>query len=261
MLVTATNALVRVLLAPVCAACGDVLDRPLDGPVCAACWRAVPRARAALVRALRRCAAVRRSRARGARAAGGGRRPFDVARSAGRYDGSLRRIIHAFKYERPPAAGGAAGRADARGRRRPAGWRRRGRPVPLHPWRALRRGFNQADDLARHSACRSGGSFAGVGTARRRPACRPRSATPTCARPSRCRWRHAWLGGPDSRLRDRVVVLVDDVMTTGATLDACARVLLDAGVRSVRALTAARAVAAPPHPPPPPRHPSASPRR
>jgi predicted amidophosphoribosyltransferase len=37
-------------------------------------------------------------------------------------------------------------------------------------------------------------------------------------------------------------VLIDDVMTTGATLDACAKVLLQAGARDVRALTVARAV-------------------
>jgi predicted amidophosphoribosyltransferase len=43
-----------------------------------------------------------------------------------------------------------------------------------------------------------------------------------------------------SRLRGRMVVLVDDVRTTGATLDACARVLLEGGVAEVRALTAAR---------------------
>jgi predicted amidophosphoribosyltransferase len=43
-------------------------------------------------------------------------------------------------------------------------------------------------------------------------------------------------------LEGRVLVLVDDVMTTAATLDACARVLKQAGAREVRALTLARAL-------------------
>lgn len=57
-----------------------------------------------------------------------------------------------------------------------------------------------------------------------------------------------------NRLRHKTVVLIDDVMTTGATLDACSRVLLDAGVSAVRALTVARAVAPEPQSPPQPPH-------
>jgi len=46
---------------------------------------------------------------------------------------------------------------------------------------------------------------------------------------------------PDVAVKGRTIVLVDDVSTTGATLTACARQLLDAGAAEVRALTAARA--------------------
>ena len=74
----------------------------------------------------------------------------DASRAAGEYEGALREIIHAFKYggrrslARPLAALMQAEGADVL----------RGVdcvvPVPLHPWRRLRRGFNQAVELARH---------------------------------------------------------------------------------------------------------------
>jgi predicted amidophosphoribosyltransferase len=52
----------------------------------------------------------------------------------------------------------------------------------------------------------------------------------------------AWKKSKFVPIEFRTVLLVDDVVTTGATLNECARVLLDAGVREVRALTAARAL-------------------
>jgi predicted amidophosphoribosyltransferase len=123
-------------------------------------------------------------------------------------------------------------------------------PVPLHPWRALQRGFNQADDLARAlgppvwrvlARTRHGPPQAGLPAARRhanvRAAYALRGPGPLPGGGA------VWLDALAARrLRNRVVVLVDDVMTTGATLDACGRVLAAAGVRSVRALTVARAV-------------------
>lgn len=246
MLVTATNSLVRLLLAPECAACGLELDRPLAGPVCAWCWRGVSR--------ITPPTCVRCGDALASGIAGPlctrcreGPRGVAIARSAGRYDGSLRKIIHAFKYEGRRVLAAPLARL-----MRDAGADLLASadavvPVPLHPWRAMRRGFNQADDLARHLELP-------VWRALRR--CRhgpPQAGLPAAARHANVHAAYALGIGAFARprLRNRVVVLIDDVMTTGATVEACARVLVAAGVRSVGVLTAARAMAGSPDPPPP----------
>ncbi len=153
--------------------------------------------------------------------------------SAGRYEGALRDVIHAFKYE---------------GRRslaHPLGtlMRDAGRsvldgcdcvvPVPLHVWRRLHRGFNQARDLARQL------DRPVVDALWRVRATRPQMALPADAR--RTNLRNALFVSPFISVEDRVVVLVDDVRTTGETLDVCARALARAGARDVRALTVALA--------------------
>ena len=104
-------------------------------------------------------------------------------------------------------------------------------PVPLHPWRRLRRGFNQARDLAQDL------DRPVVDALWRVRATRPQMSLSGAAR--RMNLRGAFVASPFVDLNDRVVVLVDDVRTTGTTLDRCAKVLRRAGAREVRALTIA----------------------
>ena len=248
----AANLLIRTILAPACAACHDLLDQPLHSPVCARCWQSVHAIAPPLCV---RCGdALPSWRAPGPYCVRCRRRPpdIDLARSAGRYEGALREILHVFKYEkRRPLARPLARLMREAGRDVLAG-ADAVVPVPLHPRRALSRGFNQADDLARELGLpvwrvlrrvRHGPPQAGLPAARRagnvREAFRLRALT--------------GMRRTRSLLRNRSVVLVDDVMTTGATLEACSRALRMGGVRAVRALTVARAVATPLVRPPPPR--------
>jgi ComF family protein len=110
-------------------------------------------------------------------------------------------------------------------------------PVPLHPVRLRQRGFNQAADLALHLG------LPVVHALRRVRRTQSQTALPAAQRHRNVRDAFA-VTDAAGQLTDAIVVLVDDVSTTGATLEACARPLRQAGAREVRALTAARAVAA-----------------
>ena len=111
-------------------------------------------------------------------------------------------------------------------------------PVPLHPSRRRERGFDQASDLARHVG------LPVVHALRRIRPTAVQASLPAARRHGNVRGAFAARSAV-ATLNGRSVVLVDDVSTTGATLEACARALAEAGVREVRALTAARVVSAP----------------
>ena len=109
-------------------------------------------------------------------------------------------------------------------------------PVPLHPWRRMRRGFNQARDLARVL------DRPVVDALWRVRATPPQMSLDAGAR--RTNLRGAFMLSHRIQrelIAHRVIVIVDDVRTTGSTLGACAKVLVDAGAREVRALTIAAA--------------------
>jgi len=109
-------------------------------------------------------------------------------------------------------------------------------PVPLHWRRALRRGYNQAELLAAEVRRHSGWPL--VRALRRCRATPPQARLSRAAR--RLNPRHAFAVRHPAAIRERTVLLVDDVLTTGATLDECARQLLAAGAAAVHVLTIAR---------------------
>jgi ComF family protein len=217
---SAADALLAVVLSPECAACAIPLPHPTRGPVCETCWAEVLCARPAAS-----------TTTTGA---------IDHWRAAGRYAGALRAVIHAFKYESRRTLATRLGvmmRASGRDVLSDADCVV---PVPLHPWRRLTRGFNQAEDLAAHLERPI------VRALRRTRATAPQTGLTASARHRNVRGAFAlsWRLSRHARrtmLEDRIVVLIDDVRTTGATLEACAHVLKQAGAREVRALTLALA--------------------
>ena len=114
-------------------------------------------------------------------------------------------------------------------------------PVPLHRRRLLLRRFNQAAELCRHIGELSGQSMALEAVSRIRPTRQQIGLT----RAGRKRNLRGAFAVPDSqkhRLKGRAVVIVDDVLTTGATVEAMARILRRAGAAPINVVTAARVV-------------------
>ena len=164
-----------------------------------------------------------------------GLRGFDVAYSFGAYEDTLRKLIHLFKYSRIRTLAGPLGELIASAVPRDQSFDAVV-PVPLYWRRRLERGFNQSELLARAVARRYG--------VRVTNAVRRGRATSTQAGLSNAK-RRANVAGAFTVKRPRAVaglrvLLVDDVMTTGATAAECARALRKAGASYVALLTLAR---------------------
>lgn len=174
---------------------------------------------------------------------------FTIARSPGIYDGALMEVIHRLKYHNkiqlagpmelflfeyfldtfdPETVDGII-------------------PVPLHPRRMRQRGFNQSYLLVRHweqwAVSCGAGRF--VKKVRRDILFRKRWTPPQTGlgRKARLKNLNNAFGIADrKRVRGKRLLLVDDVYTTGATVGACAKVLMASGAEQVQVLTLARAL-------------------
>ena len=233
---TPFRAVADVVLPPRCPGCGEIVDgddrfcaacfgdlQALGPPQCACCGLPLPHDGDAAAL----CGACLADPP-----------PFARARAPFAYGGPARQLVLALKHGRRLHLA----RMMARAMLRAAGDLPDDAiivPVPSHRWRLWQRGFNQAATIAYHLARQSGRPLTVDAVDRIKP-------TPTTKGLGR-RARQKNVAGAfrvarPEQIRGRTVVMVDDVMTTGATVSACAAKLIKAGARQVEVLTYAHAL-------------------
>jgi ComF family protein len=240
-------ALADLLFPPFCPVCRARLAAGRRDPLCGPCWVRLERITGPVCRLcglpLPRFAAPRAEIPAGAGPLCGAcrlaRPGFSAARSAARYGDVVREAIHAFKFGGRRALAAPLGDllAGTDARSLDGGPVEVLVPVPLHPRRRRERGFNQAELLAARLG-RAWGLPVATGVLIRTAATQPQTALTAAAR--RHNVRGAFAARRPADIRGRRVLLVDDIMTTGATAGECATCLAGAGAAAVGVVTVAR---------------------
>lgn len=208
-----------------CAACFGQLNF-ITAPFCGGCGLPFPsEAQAGRARLCAGCAATPHA--------------WNQARASLLYDDAARRLILPLKHADRQDIAPILAQGMARAGRSMLEQADMLVPVPLHRTRLLRRGFNQAALLAQSLSRQTGLPSAPdtLRRVRRTPTLGPLSAM---ARAEAVHNAFMLRAGRHAGLRGKRVVLVDDVMTSGATANACAATLRAAGAASVDVLVAAR---------------------
>jgi len=213
-----------------CGLCDDcrrkILDLRIDGALCPSCGAPLPGFATGAANLCLEC--IRRPP------------PYSGARSFGYYSTEMRRAIHELKFEgrRPLAKLLAPFLAEIFFE----SWRREDfdliTAVPLHRVRRRERGFNQAELLSRALAQITG--ISELRTLRRAAATRSQVGLSDAQR--RENVRNAFRCTDAGRVTGKRILLIDDVMTTGATVTSAAEALIGAGAEKVSVLTVARTI-------------------
>jgi len=235
----AATTLLDFALPPRCIGCGERVDR--NGLACAKCWSSLTFIAPPLCISCGAPFEFETGDGRKCPACYAAPPAYDRARAAVLYDEHSRGLILGFKHGDRLHAAPAFASWTARAGAELLQEADIVMPVPLHRWRLLRRRYNQAaliaagvariagvmhlpDLLERHRATPSQGTMSATGRAR------------NVAGAFRLNPRHA------DRVKGSRIVVVDDVLTSGATVSACARVLRRGGAAGVDVLTLARVV-------------------
>lgn len=154
------------------------------------------------------------------------------------FEGPIRLALHQIKYRRNLALGDALA-CQLFPYVQSLGWQiDLVVPVPLGKKRIQQRGYNQVGLVALPLAARSGWEYCPKALSRTRETC---SQVGLSIRERKENVRDAF-GSEPAKVSDKSVLLIDDVATTGATISACAKALLDSGAREVFAFTLSRAL-------------------
>lgn len=228
------RALIDFALPPRCAGCGEVIDEP--GSFCVPCWSGLewlgnngcrqcglPLSGTEIERCGRCLADPPR---------------IDRIRAAVTYDDMSRSIALRLKYGRKVALARTMARYMA-----PLGTGWDGEaiviPVPLHRWRLWARGFNQSGLVARELA-KAWNLPVALDAVRRVRRTRPlKGLNPNQRRKAVA---GAFRAEGNGRVKGRTVIMIDDVLTSGSTAEACASALRKAGARRVELICWARVV-------------------
>jgi len=169
------------------------------------------------------------------------RPPYTLHRSCGRYDRELRDVLLLFKYREFRSLGRdlVLFLLNVLGEEHSLWW---GLdvivPVPLHPRRKRKRGFNQSEIMAVELA-----KITGI-RCENRMLIKTSNRVPQTTLGAKKRWmnlRGAFQVRKKAGVREKKILLVDDVFTTGATMFECSKTLMRSGARAVSAVTLAQA--------------------
>lgn len=210
-----------------CAECWGKLSF-ITAPMCARCGVPYEFARSGEGDALPLCPACRRFPPQ-----------YSVGRAVLRYDSVSKPLVLRLKHHDDAALAPSLGRWMARAGIGVLNGADAIIPVPLHYKRLVKRRYNQSALLARAISQASGVPIwpEVLGRLRSTP---PQAGLPARTRRQNVRGAFAVPPAQASRLRGMTLVLVDDVFTTGATVNSCAETLLHAGAKEVRVLTLTR---------------------